>query len=104
MKRRLIIGFFASGLLLTALACRRYGELSDLGYEYARSLHSLSRRKQTEKIEVFATLLNDSLEKGELNSEEGVWLQAILDDVRAGRWREATAASRALMEAQIKPL
>lgn len=104
MRRGLFIGLIATGLLFTASACQRYGEVSDLGYQFAKSLHSLSRRKQADRLDNFATLLNQSLEKGELSSQEGDWLQAILDDARAKRWPEAVAASRALMEAQIKTL
>ncbi|NBP87551.1 MAG: hypothetical protein EBU59_03385 [Planctomycetia bacterium] len=104
MKRRLFLGFLASSAFLTTPACKRYGELSDLGYDYAKALHALSRRKQKEKTEAFARLLDNSLNKGELPPREGVWLKTILDDARAERWPEAIRASRALMESQIKPL
>lgn len=99
-------GSLSSGIVLMAClllctGCGRYGELSPLGYEYARAMHSLARRKQAEKLDSIAEQISAARSTGSLSEQEVAWLEPILKAAKAGRWSRAVTDSRALMEAQV---
>lgn len=92
------------GLLCLAALCVvgcGYGELSPTAYEYAKALYSIGNRERGEKIEPIRAQIAASAEAGELSKSERRWLVAICDDCDAGRWEEATAAARRMMQDQV---
>jgi hypothetical protein len=87
--------------LLPLTGCSRYGELSPLGYEYAKALHGLTRRQRSGKIDFLHSQILASQADGRLSHQEVAWLESILEVARQGCWSEAVTDSRALMEAQV---
>ena len=97
----LLLGIVLMACLLLCTGCGRYGELSPLGYEYAKAMHSLARRKQSEKLDSIAEQISAARSTGSLSEQEAAWLESILKAAKAGRWSRAVTDSRALMEAQV---
>ncbi len=88
-------------ICLCLIGCGQYGTLSPLGYDYATALHSLSRKKKTENIDLLRKKIVGSFEHGDLSERERNWLESILDSADHGDWPGAIKASRSLLEAQV---
>ena len=101
MTRTLRAIVFVGLTMLPLTGCSRYGELSPLGYEYAKALHGLTRRQRSEKVSSLHAEILASQAAGDLSLQEVAWLESILEATRQGRWSQAVADSRALMEAQV---
>ena len=80
-----------------------YGKTSEKGYQFATALFSACNRKNSDKLQEIATMLDASQAAGELGQAEFRDLRTIVDVGLAGNWTEASRRTRALMEAQVEP-
>lgn len=101
MKRPLAVLTLALFWLLPLPGCGRHWELSQPGYEYAKALHSLARRRRPEKLELLREQIAASQAAGSLPDREAAQLTPILEAAKKGRWSQAVDASRSLLEAQV---
>lgn len=89
-------------LLAFATGCGSYGELSPTAYEFAKALYSVSNRQAEDKLEATAQQIQQAQSNGDISPEEADWLQEIIQQSRAGHWKEANQAARQMMEDQIR--
>ncbi len=92
------------GVLLSFVAFSGcgYGEISPTGYEYAKALYSLSNRQAAERVDAVEKQIEAAAKADELPAHESGWLLEVCEDCRAGRWKEAQAAARRMMEDQVR--
>jgi hypothetical protein len=105
-RRLWLIGAASIGLALLVgylLLSRGYGETSDRGYQYATAIFSACNQKDETKLREISTMIDQSVEAGELDAREAGWLFAIIDQGMDGKWDAATRNVRQLMDAQIRP-
>lgn len=79
-----------------------YGEITPRCYDYAKALYSICNRRDADRLEEFAALVEADLQSGELGEQEAGWLRDIADEARAGDWPDAQAAARQLLEDQVQ--
>jgi hypothetical protein len=96
--RRLPVGLLALGLCLAGCG---YGEVSLRGYDHAKALYSICNRRDAERLEQIAGMIEADTAGGTISEREGRWLTKIVSQARAGEWPAAAAAVRQLMEDQI---
>ncbi len=80
---------------------RGYGEVSELGYQYATALYSACNQSDEGKLEVISEMLTASHERSELEDHELRWLNGIIERGRRGDWQAAAGAARKLLEDQV---
>lgn len=78
---------------------RGYGPVSNEAYQFAKALYGAALEHSEERMSIIEERLDKDLES--LTPNEQRWLQAMVDDGRAGRWTRVTAAARQMMEDQI---
>lgn len=81
---------------------RGYGEISELGYQYATALYSACNQTDDEKLEVISEMVIAASERQELEEHELRWLQGIIELGRQGDWRAAAGKTRQLLSDQVK--
>jgi hypothetical protein len=91
------------GLLLTgfAIAGCGYGEVSHRGYEHATALYAICNRRDVERLEKYAALVESELVAGDISRKEADWMRAIVAQARSGEWQAASSEVRQLMEDQV---
>jgi hypothetical protein len=87
------------GLMLAGCG---YGEVTPRCYDYAKALYSICNRRDADRLEEFAALVDADLQSGELGDQEADWLRDIAERARAGDWSDAQAAARRLLEDQVQ--
>ena len=89
-------------LLISALlpGCG-YSEVSPRTYEIAKALYSVSNLKRAEGLEKAETLIDESLQAGEIIEKEANYLRGIVQQCRNGEWDQAQQECRQLMEDQV---
>ena len=95
------VALLLSAPLLAATGCGGYGEVSPTTYQYAKALYSVTNRQQTAQLDTVSAQIEQARESGELPDREAGWLQAIVDDARAGDWKTANSAAREMMQEQV---
>lgn len=78
-----------------------YPEVSPKAYELAKALYSVSNLKREEGLNKIETLIDESLQTGEISEREAGFLTEIVEQCRSGEWDTAQRESRKLMEDQI---
>ncbi|MCA9119684.1 MAG: hypothetical protein H6822_34230 [Planctomycetaceae bacterium] len=80
---------------------RGYGDVSELGYQYATALYSACNQSESRKLEVIYQMAIAARERQELDDRELRWLNGIIEHGRRGDWQAATAEARKLLEDQV---
>ncbi len=80
---------------------RGYGEVSELGYQYATALYTACNQSDDKKLEVISEMLIASSERRELEDRELRWLNGIIERGRRGDWQEAAGEARKLLKDQV---
>ncbi|TWU00286.1 hypothetical protein Pla108_12350 [Botrimarina colliarenosi] len=94
-------GVLAIVVALLVVAGCGYGEVSPKAYQFAKTLYGLCNRQTSEAIDPVAVQIGAAREAEEITQREADWLDAILNDARAGDWSAAQAAARRMMEDQV---
>ncbi|MEO1497258.1 MAG: hypothetical protein AAFV43_08925 [Planctomycetota bacterium] len=89
-------------LLSLVIGCGGYGVVSPAAYEHAKSLYTLANMRATDSLPAVEQGVSADAESGAVSAKEAAWLRAIVDDCRAGRWKEAQAAARQIMDDQTQ--
>jgi hypothetical protein len=79
-----------------------YGEVTPRCYDYAKALYSICNRRDAQRLEKFAALVEADQQAGELGKQEADWLRDIAERARTGEWSDAQAAARQLLEDQVR--
>lgn len=80
-----------------------FGEISGKGYDYAMALGSACNGKDEAKIAKITQMIDQSTQDGELQSHEADWLKGIAQQASDGKWEQAYASVRTLMQEQTQP-
>lgn len=101
-KRTAGYRLLAFGLLAAVVGCGGYGQVSPAAYEHAKSLYTLSNMRAVASLEGVEAGIEADLESQQITEREAAWLRDICQDCRAGKWREAQAAAREIMDDQVR--
>lgn len=77
-------------------------EMSGPGYQYAMALFSVCNRQDTGRLEGLMAQVAKAESAGEITARDARWLASIMRKAEKGRWSEASASVRKLMELQVK--
>jgi hypothetical protein len=91
----------AVGLSTYLYLNRGYGNVSELGYQYATALYSACNQSDSRKLEVISEMLIASSEREEIDDRELRWLNGIIEHGRRGDWQAAAGEARKLLEDQV---
>ena len=80
---------------------RGYGQVSELGYQYATAMFSACNQQDEARLQRIAAMVEQSTAAGELPQQEAAWLRQIIDMGLAGHWEDASEEVRQLMEDQL---
>ena len=80
---------------------RGYGELSELGYEYATAIYSACNQGDGTKLQKLSAMIAASREQNEIGDRETRWLSGIIARGERGDWQMAAAESRNLLMDQV---
>ena len=89
-------------LLLCAVGCGGYGEISPHSYEYAQALYSICNRQDEARLDPFSEQLLAAADAGELPVHEAEWMEDIADLARDGQWEDAARKSRRMLMDQVE--
>lgn len=96
----LLVFLVAAGIYFVAVS--RYGKISDSAYELAKAAYNASAAQNLERIEKVEHLFNDPEFSDQLTEREKKWFVTIFEDARNGRWKDAAAFSRRILESQVE--
>jgi hypothetical protein len=100
-RTRDAVAWLAAALVMTTTTgCGGYGPVSKSAYDYATALYSATNGKVIAKVDEIDRRVHAARDAGELTPDEAEMLAAIIADARGGEWQTASAACRAMMEAQ----
>lgn len=89
-------------LVAAAAGCSGgYGPVSPAAFGYAKSLYTVSNVQAADAIAKVEASITADADAGQLSPDEVRWLLAICGDCRDGRWDDAQAAARRMMEDQV---
>ncbi|MCC9607419.1 hypothetical protein LOC68_12865 [Blastopirellula sp. JC732] len=88
---------YAALLLLLAIGCSRYPEVSGSAYEMAETLSTVCNLKSDQQLKQYRTLIDDRLAASEITSSEHAMLTQIADIAESGDWQGAELEARQLM-------
>ncbi len=94
-------GIFLILLVFFMRGCGRYGEVNKATFSHAKALFSVCNRKDTERLELCATMIQEAATEGQISATEASYLSGIIAKAREDDWTEALAMSRQLMTDQI---
>lgn len=84
-------------LLLLAIGCTRYPEVSGEAYEMAETLSTVCNLQNSTQLKEYRTLISDRMAAGQLSESEHAMLTRIADMAAAGDWQAAELEARQLM-------
>lgn len=94
------------GILLAVAAYmylnRGYGQISELGYQYATALYSACNQSDDEKLEKLSEMIAASQAQREIDDRETRWLQGIIERGRRGDWQAGAREARRLLADQVQ--
>lgn len=81
--------------------CMHYGEVNAATYEHAKALYSICNRKDAQRLEVCAAMIEEAATAAQISQTETAYLNDIITTARDRNWTDALAMSRQLMVDQI---
>jgi PBP1b-binding outer membrane lipoprotein LpoB len=87
-------------LVVGVRGCGHYGEVNSTTYEYGKALYSVCNRRDAERLEKVAAMIDSAMQKGEISKTEAGWLREIVDEARGTEWEKAMVMSRQLLSDQ----
>lgn len=81
---------------------RGYGELSELGYDYATAIYSACNQSDGSKLQKLSAMIAASREQNKISDRETRWLSGIIARGERGDWQMAAAESRKLLIDQVR--
>ncbi len=81
--------------------CGGYGKIDAETYAYAKALHSICSCRDQQRLQAFATQLNEAQLRGEVVEHEAGWLNDIVAQAETGAWEDATRNVRRMMLDQV---
>ena len=70
-------------LVVGARGCGHYGEVNSTTYEYGKALYSVCNRRDAERLEKVAAMIDSAMENGKISKTEARSLQGIVNEARA---------------------
>lgn len=89
--------YLYAALLLTAIGCSRYPEVSGSAYEMAETLSTVCNLQSDQQLQDYRTLIDDRLAASELTASEHAMLTKIADMAESGDWQAAELEARRMM-------
>lgn len=97
-----LFGFVvAMGVAVYLYMNRGYGDVSELGYQYATALYSACNQSDSRRLEMISEMLIASRERQEIDDRELRWLNGIIEHGRRGDWQAAAGEARKLLKDQV---
>ena len=84
--------------LISIIGCG-YGTISPKTYEYAKGLYTISNLKKSDQLDRASKLIEESLSKNEISSQEAGWLNEIISLSKNGNWEAASLSARKMLSA-----
>ncbi|PQO35177.1 hypothetical protein [Blastopirellula marina] len=89
--------YVCAALLLLAVGCMRYPEVSGSAYEMAETLSTVCNLQSDQQLQDYRTLIDDRLAASELTASEHAMLTKIADMAESGAWQGAELEARQVM-------
>ena len=80
---------------------RGYAPVGSKAYAYAKALYSICNRQDTERLDAIETMIDESIRREEITTQEYRYLNAIVRQARVSDWKGGQHECRKLMEDQV---